>query len=248
MSQSTLATQSWTTAQLTAFGRDLGSGATFPTLAPDGSALRRGDAFGHTTYGLHFWGGAAWRQRGPLEVTATQRAALSTAGLYNGFQVFETDTYRTWQWNGAWGIILGGPGIRVTKAGTTPVGAAAWTPITWDNLGAATPLAGTGMYASGNPTRLVAPAGGRYRVASMASGATNYQIRQNAAGVAAAGSMLAGINNLTANSAAPLIADEVIMAASDHVEMFGYQNTATNVGTSSGYTAYFTLSYLGPAW
>lgn len=85
------------------FARDLGSGITFPTQGPSASALRRGDAYYHSTYGALFqWNGTAWRARGPGELTAAQRAALVTANIpYAGFQVFETDTKLTWQWDGA---------------------------------------------------------------------------------------------------------------------------------------------------
>jgi len=99
-----------TDAELASFGRDLGAGTVLPTVAADGSALRRGDAYQHTNWGLHFWTGSAWRQRGPHELTAAQRTALVTTGLYAGFQVFETDTQRRWSWSGtAWRYIGGAP-------------------------------------------------------------------------------------------------------------------------------------------
>lgn len=98
-------------ANLTAFGRDLGAGTAFPAAAPDGSALRRNDAYYHTTYGaLFLWNGTGWRTRGPGELTAAQRIALVTANIpYAGFQVYETDTSRTYQWAGtAWVKLPGG--------------------------------------------------------------------------------------------------------------------------------------------
>lgn len=45
------------TDDLTAFGRDLGSGTT-----PPASGQRRGDVYEHTTLGLLVWTGSVWRQ------------------------------------------------------------------------------------------------------------------------------------------------------------------------------------------
>jgi hypothetical protein len=88
--------------------RDRGFGTVFPT-----TDLRRGDIYLHTSLGLHFYTGSAWRQRGPHELTATQRAALDTSALYPGYRVYETDTQRTWHWTGSgaglgWAYLGGG--------------------------------------------------------------------------------------------------------------------------------------------
>lgn len=95
--------------EITAFGRDLGSGTTFPASGPAGTSLRRGDVCFRTDYGgLFIWTGAAWRQRGPCELTNAQRLALVTAGLHVDFRVWETDKLREWLWTGtAWIPMLG---------------------------------------------------------------------------------------------------------------------------------------------
>lgn len=106
MSQQTLPTQAQLDGALTPFGRDLGSGVAFPASGPSSSALRRGDAYFHSTYGaLFLWNGTAWRARGPGELTAAQRGALAT-GPYAGFEVFETDTKLSWRWDGAAWVAL----------------------------------------------------------------------------------------------------------------------------------------------
>lgn len=100
-------------AALTAFGRDRGTG----TALPD-TDLRRGDVYFHTGQGcLLVYIGFAWRQIDVSELTSTQRIALVSGTLYNGFRVYETDTKRTYQWDstlgtggtGAWDQIAGPP-------------------------------------------------------------------------------------------------------------------------------------------
>lgn len=123
--------------EITAFGRDLGTGPALPATGPASSALRRGDAFYHSTYGaLFLWNGTAWRSRGPGELTKTQRTALA-AGPYSGFQVFETDTGRTWQWTGTFWQFIAGTKPNVVFHLTTGAGAIpnnSWTQFGYDTI------------------------------------------------------------------------------------------------------------------
>lgn len=82
-------------------GHHWGSGAVFPA-----SGMGPGDSFLHTAYGLHFYNGTAWRQRGPHELTAAQRTALATVGLYDGYEVYETDTTARARWDATAGVWL----------------------------------------------------------------------------------------------------------------------------------------------
>lgn len=165
------ATRGYVDGSLTGFGRDLGAGTSLPTAAPDTSVLRRGDTYFHTTYGALFvWNGTGWRSRGPGELTKAQRTALVTASIpYAGFQVYETDTDRTWQWSGAkWRYVSGGaiPFIKVRRTTVFALVATTWCPIPFEtrvNSGtAADDTTDTTMWNSATPTRLIAPIDGLY--------------------------------------------------------------------------------------
>jgi hypothetical protein len=78
-----------------------GSGTAFPA-----AGAGPGDSYLHTAWGLHFYNGTGWRQRGPHELTAAQRAALTTVGLYDGYEVYETDTQARARWDAASGSWL----------------------------------------------------------------------------------------------------------------------------------------------
>lgn len=112
-------------ADLTAFGRDLGSGVAFPASGPSGSVLRRGDVFLRTDLGTNgsLWtyvggasGSAGWTHKGPIICTAATRPAVTYAGL----RIFETDTKRSWTYDGTGWAYTAGP-ARVVKAQTPAV-------------------------------------------------------------------------------------------------------------------------------
>lgn len=94
------------TGDLTAFGRDLGTGTALPATGPGASALRRGDVYQHTGLGcLMGYTGTAWRQAEvPTVATVAARDAISTtysAALYDGFTVWVSDRRTRSTWTGA---------------------------------------------------------------------------------------------------------------------------------------------------
>lgn len=93
---------------------DWGQGTAFP-----GAGMQRGDTYLHTGSGMHIFNGTSWRQTEMLLITEAQRLALTSAQMYDGFQVFETDTDRNWIWGGAtWKYVGGGtdPSVWVRPA------------------------------------------------------------------------------------------------------------------------------------
>jgi hypothetical protein len=159
-------------ADVAAVGRDLGTGASAPVFGPAGTPLRRGDAYYHTAlYCLIIWNGLVWRQAHVAEATATQRAAIATALLYEAFTLRETDTERTWEYDGAaWQLVHSSAkdGPLVTYA--TSASISSWpggqvfggTPVVNANTDTTmfTTTAGSGV-AAGN--RVTVNAAGRYK-------------------------------------------------------------------------------------
>lgn len=96
--------------ELTAFGRDLGTGTALPGAAGDGSALRRGDVYLHTGLGsLMVWNGAAWKQATTSGSDPAGLTANYTAILPFGFRTLYNSIQYTW--NGtAFLVTGGGPG------------------------------------------------------------------------------------------------------------------------------------------
>lgn len=148
----------------TTFGRNRGSGTSLPA-----TDLRRGDLYFHTDRGLFVYTGVAWRQDRPHELTKAQRTALDTIGLHGGYQVYETDTDRTWQWSGAkWRWVGGGatPHIKVRRTATWTTGTSGWQGVPWQQRmftgTASDDTTDTSMWVVGTPTRLFAPIDGLY--------------------------------------------------------------------------------------
>ena len=173
-----------------------GNGTVFPT----DPAVKGGDSYRHTNWGLHFYSNGAWRQRGPHELTNAQRLALVTAGLYSGFRVFETDTGRTYLWNlalgggaGLWGQVDGPPeqypiAFAAGYQGYAPTG---WLPATvykrgrecWMegliNATAATSLTSGTTYTLGTVPAAVTPVASAQAIVAMYAGTAPVQQTAN---------------------------------------------------------------------
>lgn len=132
------------------------------------------------------------------------------------------------------------PGRKVTKTISQAV-TTSWTMLNWENL--ATSTSGPGMWVSGTPSRLIATAPGRYRGLLSLIGCNALQVRKNSAGNAAGGTQVAAINEVwAANLYLNCPFDEVTMVAGDYLEAFGVAGASGQMGTMSGYTAYFSMT------
>lgn len=118
------------TGDLTAFGRDLGTGTALPTTGPGSSALRRGDAYFHTGLTcLMVYNGTAWRQA-HLSVVADDAAVAAIATTYStilheGFRARSaaTDIESSWTGTAFW---------PERTAPVTPALPSPWAPFgTW---------------------------------------------------------------------------------------------------------------------
>lgn len=137
----------------------------------------------------------------------------------------------------------GPPGRRVTKTGGQAV-TTAWTLLTWENL--ASSASGPGMWSAANPSRLVATRPGRHRLLLSNFGVHAMQVRKNAAGNNLNGEQVAALNGASvANLYLNVPGDEIPMLAGDYVEAWGVAPAAGTMGTQQGYTAYFSLTWIG---
>jgi hypothetical protein len=224
-----------------------GAGTNFPTVV---QGLKSGDTYFHTGLGcLMGYDGTNWRQREKTEVpSATARNTINanySTLMYPGFQVVQSDVGRTYEWSGAvWNPVVNLPGVRLTKAGTTPTGAGGWTILPFDNPGALSNNA-AGMWASGNPSHLVAPERGLYRAMVGANNCNNLQLRLNSGGSSSNGTMVAAATNSAALGYLNAVGDAIPMSAGDYVEPFCFTTAAGAVGTAAGYVAYFSLVFAG---
>lgn len=228
---------------------DLGAGTTLPT-----GGMSRGDAFYHTGLGcLMIYTGTQWLQATvPSYADAAVRGAVPTAELYRGFRAYQDDRRWELQWSGTGWIVVGGvlPGVRLVK-GNTQSFTNAWQALTWSSPPPA-PIGFTyAMFTSANPTKLTVPIRGRWRAVAGAFGVTNLQLRVDAVGYPAtnptSGTMIGAVSNMPLSAMVTCSADEVVLDAGSYVEVYGYSSSTQTGGTTSGYTAHFSLSYIGPA-
>lgn len=110
------------TGQTRPYGAYIGSGTAFPT-----TQLVIGDVFKRTDIGTNGTlyqyngnaavGSAGWTVESPVICTSTTRPA---SGLYASLQIFETDTFRMWMWQGSFWVDISVPGVwnNLTLTGT----------------------------------------------------------------------------------------------------------------------------------
>lgn len=109
-----------TDAELTSFGRDLGTGTALPTVAGDGSALRRGDVYLHTGLGsLMVWAGSGWKQTTTSGIDPASLAATYSAILPFGFRVLYNGADYVWDGAG-WETVPSLIGAAAPLVGSLP--------------------------------------------------------------------------------------------------------------------------------
>lgn len=218
-----------------------GAGTVFPVNA----ALKTGDTFQHTNWGLHFYNGTTWRQRGRHELTDAQRVALPTAGLYAGYQVFCTDTGFSWQWSGTkWGL-TGDPKptgqLFGTGNATIPNSAYTTVPLTlpqW-TVGMTTAADGRltalvpGLYECSGVLLFSGASGGR-RYAGIYKNGALYSQSQNRSDPNTVNTHVVSTATIT-----------IPLAVGDYVQLAGFQDTGGGL-TSDMSQAFLQATWTGP--
>lgn len=168
---------------------------------------------------------------------------LSYGGLYSPHTTGSADRTRS-------------PGAMVRKTDAPTVTSGAYTLVSWTGHWSTANQDAT-VWDTAQPSRFYAPVSGRYAISggvvfgSHATGYRIFHVRINSAGSQATGTSLmfwttAAVNGTV--TSIPFAMSDIYLVAGDYIEGFVNQTsgTALVVGSISGVTPTFTMSYIGP--